>query len=267
MVDKNSFIGIFDSGIGGLAVVNTLLKTLPSESLIYIADSMNFPYGTKTEKQIKQFSARIVKYLTLKNVKAIIVACNTVSSVALPTLSAISGSIPVFGMVQSGATLALKTTKNMRIGIISTPLTASTHAYRKEIKKLNKEAEVFEVGSQELVNLVEDGKPDNENAFYLANKKLSGILRQNIDTLVLGCTHFPFLYKVVRKVVGKNVAVVDPSDELVGKLKIFLNKNNLLCSSGKRKSIFLTTGDKNKFLLKAKIFLEINVNEVSKLNL
>ncbi len=267
MADKNSFIGIFDSGVGGLAVVNTLLKTFPGENIIYIADSKNFPYGTKTEQQIKQFSIRIVEHLIRKNVKAIIVACNTVSSISLPVLREIAEGIPVFGMVQAGAALALKTTRNMRIGVISTPLTASTHAYRREIRKLDKRAHVFEIGSQELVNLVEDGNLDDESAFSLAEKKLSGILHQDIDTLVLGCTHFPFLYKVVCRVVGKNVIVVDPSDGLIGNLKIFLNKNDFLCTSDKPSRLFLTTGDKDEFLSKAKVFLKIKVNEVSKLNI
>ena len=267
MADRDSYIGIFDSGVGGLAAVNTLLKTFPKENIIYIADSKNFPYGTKTESQIKAFSTRIVRYLIQENVKAIIVACNTVSSISLPELKKIAGNIPVFGMVQAGASLALKKTKNFRIGVISTPLTAKMHAYKKTFQLLNNRTKVFEVGSQELVNLVEDGNSENKIAFSLAQQKLSGMLNEGIDTLVLGCTHFPFLYKVVRSVVGESIAIVDPSEELSFQLKESLSNTSLIKFSGRPKRIFLTTGDKEEFLAKAKIFLNLKEYDVNKIGI
>ena len=267
MVDKNSFVGVFDSGVGGLGVLNTLLRILPDESYLYVADSAHFPYGTKNTEQIKEYSEKIVRFLLRKNVKAIVVACNTVSSVALPYLKKISDDIPVFGMVQSGAKNALKTTDNLRIGIISTPLTAKMHAYKNEITNLNESAEVFEVGSQELVNLVEDGNAHKEEAYLLAKSKLSEVLSEKIDTLVLGCTHFPFLYKVVKKVVGNNVKVVDPASEVGDALKQFLAENNLFSDEKMRKRIFLTTGDTKNFLDKAKLFLNISVKDVEHIDI
>ena len=267
MADKNAFIGVFDSGVGGLGVLNTLLKILPDESYLYIADSAHFPYGTKSAEQIKEYSEKIVQFLLKKNVKAIVVACNTVSSVALPYLKEISGDVPVFGMVQSGAEIALKTTDNLRIGIISTPLTAKMHAYKNEIMSLNESAEVFEVGSQELVNLVEDGNAYKEEAYLLAKNKLSGVLGKKIDTLVLGCTHFPFLYKVVKKVVGNGVKVVDPASEVGNALMQFLVENNLSSDEKEHKRVFLTTGDTKNFLDKAKIFLNISVKDVEHIDI
>jgi len=262
MADKNAFIGVFDSGVGGLGVLNTLLKILPNEGYLYVADSAHFPYGTKSVEQIKEYAESIVQFLLRKNVKAIVVACNTVSSVALPYLKEISGEVPVFGMVQSGAKIALKTTDNLRIGIISTPLTAKMHAYKNEIMKLNESAEVFEVGSQELVNLVEDGNTYKEEAYLLAKSKLYGVLNKKIDTLVLGCTHFPFLYKVVKRVVGRNVKVVDPATEVGNALMQFLSENNLYSDEKMRRRVFLTTGDTKSFLDKAKVFLNISVEDV-----
>ncbi len=267
MADKNSFIGVFDSGVGGLGVLNTLLKILPDESYLYVADSAHFPYGTKSAEQIRNYSEKIVRFLLKKNAKAIVVACNTVSSVALPYLREISGDIPIFGMVQSGAKIALKTTNNLRIGVVSTPLTAKMHAYKNEIMSLNESAEVFEVGSQELVNLVEDGNAHKKKAYLLAKNKLSGVLSKKIDTLVLGCTHFPFLYKVVKKVVGSEVKVVDPAAEVGKELTQFLMENNLTSDIKERGRIFLTTGDTKNFFDKAKLFLSISVKDVEHIDL
>jgi glutamate racemase len=267
MVDKNSYIGIFDSGVGGLGVMNTLLKVLPSENFLYIADSVNFPYGIKTERQIVEFSSRIVHYLLLEKVKAIVVACNTVSSIAIPVLQRIAGNIPVFGMIQSGAELALEKTKNYKIGVISTPLTAKMHAYKREIQWRRRDTEVFEVGSQELVNLVEDGNSQKKAALLLARERLSGLINNGVDTLVLGCTHFPFLYKVVRSVVGGDVEIIDPADKVSMDLQNYLLEQGLTSDGDKASRFFLTTGDKNAFLEKAKIFLNIDVDKVKHIDI
>lgn len=264
---RRSSIGIFDSGIGGLAVVNTISRVLEHESLVYVADSKNFPYGTKTKNQITQFSERIARFLLKKDVKAIIVACNTVSSIAMPFLKEISYPIPVFGMIQSGAILALKTTKNKKVGVISTPLTAASHAYKSEIQKLDDSIEVFEIGSQKMVNLVENGNKTRERAYELVEGKLQSMLSAKVDTLVLGCTHFPFLDKVVKSVVREGVKVVDPADELVLKLEEFLRAGSLINkSSGANTRMFFTTGMTEEFLIKAKLFLDIFPKEVHKLD-
>ncbi len=266
-MDKNSFIGVFDSGVGGLGVMNTLLKVLPRENYVYIADSANFPYGTKSEEQILRFSERIVRYFLSAGAKSIVVACNTVSSIAIPHLSKIAEGVPVFGMIQSGAKLALSVSENLKIGVISTPLTAKTHSYKKEILRLNSAAEVFEIGSQELVNLVEDGQSTNARAYSLAREKLSGFLEKGIDTLVLGCTHFPFLYKVVRSVVGEKVNIVDPAYGVGSELEIFLKEKNLLSDSEKPNRAFYTTGEKSEFLQKARFFLNVDIQSVKHLDI
>ncbi len=266
-MDSRSSIGIFDSGIGGLAVVNTISRALEHESLVYVADSKNFPYGTKAKNQITQFSERITQFLLKKDVKAIIVACNTVSSIAMPLLKEIAYPVPVFGMIQSGAILAVKTTKNKKVGVISTPLTAASHAYKREIQKLDDGIEVFEIGSQRMVNLVENGNKTRERAYELVEGKLQNVISAKIDTLVLGCTHFPFLDKVVKSVVGKDIKVVDPADELVLKLEKFLKANSLMNKSlSINTRMFFTTGMTEEFLIKAKLFLDIFPKEVHKLD-
>ncbi len=265
-MDSKSPIGVFDSGVGGLTVVNNLAKVLPDENVIYFADSKNFPYGTKTENEVKEFAKRILNFLLKREVKAIIVACNTVSSIAIPALTEIAKPVPVFGMIQAGAHYALKITKNKKIGVISTPLTAKKNAYKIELMKLDQRLQVFEVGSQELVNLVEDGVKQNEYAFRLANERLQRPIESGIDTLVLGCTHFPFLYKVVKKIAGDNIAVIDPSAYLVLKVKEFLEKRELL-HIGIAHRIYFTTGEREEFLDKTRIFLDFPAEKVEKIEI
>jgi len=266
-MDTNSPIGVFDSGVGGLTVVNNLIKILPDENIIYFADSKNFPYGTKTEKEVIQFAEKITKFLICKGSKVIVVACNTVSSIAIPFLKELSKDIPVFGMIQAGALYAIKTSKNKRIGIISTPLTAQKHAYYNEIKKISPETEVFEVGSQEMVNLIEDGISYKQYAYRLTKEKLEEPLRNKIDTLILGCTHFPFLYNTVKDVVGSNVKVIDPSDFLVLEVKKFLEAEKLLNNGNIAQRAYFTSGDKKEFKEKMKIFLDYPSGNVKKIDI
>lgn len=261
-MDNRSPIGIFDSGVGGLTVVNNILKAMPNESIIYFADSINFPYGTRSEKEIKFFSKRIAKFLISQGVKALIIACNTASSTAINEVKEVAGRIPVFGMIQYGSLYALKTSKNKKIGIISTPLTAKKHAYKNEIQRNAPESKVFEVGSQDLVNLVEDGITQNQYALALAKERLEEPIRRGIDTLVLGCTHFPFLSKVVKQIVGSNIYVIDPSDYLAEKVKEYIEKQGLCNDYKPPIRNYYTTGDEKDFLEKTKIFLEFNAENV-----
>lgn len=253
-------IGIFDSGVGGLSVVKSIKKALPNENIIYVGDLKHFPYGTKTEEEVKTFARNITRFLLSQGVKLIIVACNTVSSIAVDDLKVLANPIEVIGMIQSGAEYAVKTTKNKKVGVISTPLTARKHAYKNEIKKLDSSIEVFEVGSQELVNLVEDGVSFNDYACALAREKLAEPLSNGIDTLVLGCTHFPFLYRVVKSVVGEHVEVIDPAEYIATKTVEHLKEIGE--NNGPQKTIFYTTYDKESFKEKLSLFLDIENPEV-----
>jgi len=253
-VDNNNPIGIFDSGVGGLSVIRSIKKTFPNENIVYVGDLKNFPYGTKKEEEVKDFAKRITTFLLKQHAKLIIVACNTVSSIAIDDLKKLAQPVNVIGMVQAGAKYAVDTTKNKRVGVISTPLTAKKHAYKTAIEKLDKNIQVFEVGAQELVNLVEDGVQFNDYACAIASERLRVPLKNGIDTLVLGCTHFPFLYKVVKSVVGENVKVIDPADYVVFETKHFLEEVGFN-KDGNSKTIFYTTDDKEFFKDKLSIFL------------
>ena len=253
-MDNNNPIGIFDSGVGGLSVIRSIKKTFPNENIVYVGDLKNFPYGTKKEEEVKDFAKRITTFLLKQHTKLIIVACNTVSSIAIDDLKKLAQPVNVIGMVQAGAKYAVDTTKNKRVGVISTPLTAKKHAYKTAIEKLDRDIQVFEVGAQELVNLVEDGVQFNDYACAIASERLRVPLKNGIDTLVLGCTHFPFLYKVVKSVVGDNVKVIDPADYVVFETKHFLEEVGFN-KDGNSKTIFYTTDDKEFFKDKLSIFL------------
>lgn len=249
-------IGIFDSGVGGLSVVKNIIKVLPNENFIYIADSKHFPYGTKSAGEVRNFALRIIKYLLAQNVKAVIVACNTASSVAINEIKKSASPIPVFGMIQAGAQYAAKTTKNHKICVISTPLTQKKHTYLNEIKNINPSTEVFEVGSQEMVNLVENGIEHNEFAVNLTKENLKEPIEKGVDTIVLGSTHLPFLYRTVKSVAGESISVIDPSDFLIIQVKEFLNNNDLLNRKHLSERFFFTTGNREEFKEKMKVFLE-----------
>jgi len=264
-MENNKPIGVFDSGVGGLSVVRTLRKHFPNEDIFYVGDLKHFPYGTKSEKEVKERAKAITKFLLDKGVKLIIVACNTVSSIAIDDLTEIAKPIKVIGMIQSGAKYAVQTTKNKKIGVISTPLTAKKHAYRNEIKKIDDTIEVYEVGSQELVNLVEDGVDFNDYACALARERLEYPLKQGIDTLVLGCTHFPFLYKVVKSVVKDSVQVIDPAYYVVYETEKYLNEVGRNSKLGR--ITYFTTLDKHSFKEKIFLFLDEENAEVYEVNI
>ena len=241
-----SKIGVFDSGIGGLSVLKELIKTFPKNHFIYLSDEGYFPYGTKVRDEIIERGERIVSFLKEKKVNLVVVACNTMSSVGLPYLKE-KFSIPIIGVIEGAVEKAISTTKNGKIGVISTPLTAKSHIYKKRITSIFPEALVLEIGSQELVNIVEDGMIEKNPVFSLAKKILSPL--NDVDTLILGCTHFPPLEEIIKKIIP-HVKIVDPGKEITFKLKHLIECNSNL------KLEFYTTGDKNSFKRKANIFID-----------
>ncbi|MBC7194629.1 MAG: glutamate racemase [Caldisericia bacterium] len=252
-----SKIGIFDSGIGGLSVFKVIYANFPNCDYIYLADEGYYPYGIKTKEEIVERSFKIVKFLSQKNVDLIVVACNTVSSVALSYLKE-NFKTPIVGVIDGAILKSIKITKNKKIGVIATPLTASSHVYKNKILDLDKDIEVCEIGSQELVNIVENGVKIDNPIYKLIEKTLNPL--KNCDTLILGCTHFPALEEVIKKVL-KNVNIVDPAKEIVPFIKSYLN------CTGNGERFFYTTLDKKSFKEKAKIFLQNLYIEVSEVNI
>ncbi|OGU27624.1 MAG: glutamate racemase [Ignavibacteria bacterium GWA2_35_9] len=265
--DSDKPIGIFDSGIGGLTVVKRFLTALPNENIIYFGDTARVPYGSKSNSTVIEYSLQDARFLLSKNVKAIVVACNTASSVAIDELRK-TFDIPIIGMIGPGSKAALKETKNKKVGVIGTRATISNSAYAKRLKFLDPSVEVFEKACPLFVPLAEEGWIKKNATFEIAEEYLNELRSKEIDTLVLGCTHYPILSGVIQKVIGPNVKLIDSGIASVEIVKEELKKNNLLSqrdSGGE--SIFYVSDIPTKFKEIAELFLGKPVNGITKVEL
>ncbi|MEO2082544.1 MAG: glutamate racemase [Desulfurobacteriaceae bacterium] len=204
-------IGVFDSGVGGLTVLKALRELLPGENLIYFGDTARVPYGTKSPSTIIRYSLENARLLESFGVKMVVVACNTSSAHALDILRR-EFDFPVVGVVRPGAKLAVALSKNGRIGVIGTEATVSSGAYRKAILSINPFATVFEKACPLFVPLIEEGWIEDEVTEIVAGRYLKELLSEGIDTLVLGCTHYPLIKGILRRVCGEGVRLVDSAD-------------------------------------------------------
>lgn len=223
-------IGVFDSGIGGMTVVKELVSALPNEKIIYYGDTARVPYGNKSKETILKYSREISRFLTGKGVKAILVACNTVSAVALETLRG-ELDIPIIGVVKPGAKAAAEATRNGKIGVIATRATISSGIYEEFLRKTNPDVEVFVKACPLFVPLVEEGWTQDTITEQIIHRYIDELLEKGIDSLVLGCTHYPLLKESIAQVVGENVTLVNPALESAREFKYVLEENNLLNES------------------------------------
>lgn len=206
-MDKNP-IGIFDSGLGGLSVVKDFMDIMPHENIVYFGDTGRVPYGTKSRDTILKYAKQDEAFLLSKGVKMVIAACGTVSSVAYDTLKDLG--VPFLGVVEPSATQAVKVTKNKKIGIIGTSTTVSSGSYKKAISAIDDSIEVYSVACPLFVSIVEQGwiSDDDEVAYLTAKRYLKPLIEAEVDTLILGCTHFPLIAGTIAKVMGKNVTLI-----------------------------------------------------------
>lgn len=212
MKNSSSRIGLFDSGVGGLTVLREMYRQMPTESLLYFADSARLPYGTRSPEEILQFVREILNWMCGQDVKMIIMACNTSSALALETVRK-EYDIPILGVILSGAKAAVKQGK--RIGVISTPATAKSHAYRQAIQEINPETEVWEIPCPEFVHLIEQNQLYTDYTHQVAQQYLKPLLENNIDTLIYGCTHYRHLEKTICSLLPASVKVIDPAKHIV----------------------------------------------------
>ncbi len=219
-------IGIFDSGVGGLTVVKQVMKVMPHENIVYFGDTARLPYGSKSKEAVTKFSKQNVRFLLTKEVKAIIVACNTASSNSLEELHK-AFDVPIFGVVDAGVAEALRTTQNKKIGVIGTAGTVRSRAYEQMILKQDAVMQVFSKACPLFVPLAEEGWTDNEVARLTAENYLAELLEKEIDSLVLGCTHYPLLKQCIGTVVGANVKLVDPAKATARQVKLFLQEKGV----------------------------------------
>jgi glutamate racemase len=201
-------IGVFDSGIGGLTVVAALRELLPGESIFYIGDTARVPYGGKSQATIARYSAEMVGLLLAERAKCIVVACNTASALAVPRLKE-DLRVPVTGVIEPGAQAAVKATRNGKVGVIGTRATVNSHAYERAIEELDGEVQVFAEACPLLVPLIEEGWLHDPVTESVIARYLDKLLRSGVDTLVLGCTHYPLLREAIQRHVGPDIALVD----------------------------------------------------------
>jgi glutamate racemase len=254
-------IGVFDSGVGGLTVFREIARALPHESLIYLGDSARVPYGTKSPDTVVRYSQQAAQHLLARGIKMLVVACNTATAAALPALTQ-SLSIPVIGVIEPGARAAVAATKG-RVGVIATEGTVKSQAYTKAIKALNPNVEVIESAAPLFVALAEEGWANTHVAREVAEIYLEPLIDEGIDTLVLGCTHYPILRGTIEKVVGDKVTIVDSAETTAARVAEAMQSG----ASGPGSYQFLVTDSAERFRRIAGEFLERAVENLELVSL
>jgi len=224
-------IGVFDSGVGGLTVLRELASHFPTENFIYLGDTARLPYGTKSPETIRSYSVQVLNFLTERKVDAVVIACNTASS---QVNEREWNSIPIFNVIEPGAERAVAASANQKIGVLGTRATISSEAYAKEIQKLSASAQVFSQSCPLFVPLAEEGWVDDPITNLIAYRYIHPLLHHQIDTLILGCTHYPLLKLAIQKACGSAVTLVDSAQAIAEKLETAF-KEGKLKTSGKDK--------------------------------
>ncbi len=265
MDKKDRPIGVFDSGIGGLTVLKEIIRELPNESTIYLGDTARVPYGIRSPETVIRYSFENTKFLFSRDIKLLVVACNTASSVSLDAIRN-SISIPVIGVIEPGAKAAVKATRNKKVGIIGTEATVKSNSYAKAIKAINESLEVFSLSCPLFVPLVEEGWTEGDIVTLIAKEYLEGMKHKGIDTLVLGCTHYPLLKKVIAGVMEEGVRLIDSAVETSHEVKTILKGINLNREQkGMPLREFYVTDSPERFLKVGENFLGQKVEHIEKI--
>jgi len=260
---NNAPIGVFDSGLGGLTVVKQLIKQLPNERVVYYGDTARLPYGTKSKQSIIRFSLENADVLMRHHVKAIVVACNSSSSYAIPSLK-LKLNVPILDVISPSAKKAVISTKNKRIGVIATSATISSKSYKKAIKKIDNKVKIITQACPLFVPIIEEGWADTKISLEIAKKYLSDLKKQKIDSLILGCTHYPLMKNVIKKILGPNVLLIDSSVEVAKNIKDVLIRNNIQNSLRKTvKHKFIISDKPQEFQKIARRFLGMKLDNVT----
>lgn len=268
-IDSNSPIGVFDSGVGGLTVAREIMRNLPMEKIVYFGDTARVPYGSKSKETVIRYSRQIVRFLQKQGVKAIVIACNTASALALDTLEK-EFDLPIIGVVHPGAKVAVRETTGKRVGVIATEATIQSHLYRKLIQDIDPEISVVGKPCPLFVPLVEEGWRKDPITEMIARRYLKELQDQNIDTLILGCTHYPLLRGMIGNIMGDRVRLVNPAYETSLALKQLLADRNLLNTGEKPEEFphrFYVSDAAEKFRNFANSLLPYDVEMTTKINL
>lgn len=219
-------IGVFDSGVGGLTVVRALMERLPFENIIYFGDTARVPYGVKSPETITQYAAEITKFLLQRGVKLLIVACNTMAAVASDTIMNLS-PVPVLDVIDAGARTAVAETRNKHVGVIGTPATINSNAYARAMHRHDPDIRIFSQACPLFVPLVEEGWWNHPVTRLTAQEYLRPVMAEHVDTLVLGCTHYPLIKPLLQEIVGPEMSLVDSADAMADITANLLTSRNL----------------------------------------
>lgn len=260
-------IGVFDSGIGGLTVLKEILNELPLESTVYLGDTARVPYGVRSPETVTRYSFENTRFLSSRGIKMLVVACNTVSAVSLEAIKK-SVAIPVIGVIEPGAKAAVNATKNKRVGVIGTSATIRSNSYTKAIQAADSSVDVFPMPCPLFVPLVEEGWTDGPIVEMTAERYLGEVREKGIDTLVLGCTHYPLLKNVLSKIMGPGVTLIDSAIETAAEIKETLGRLSLLNpASGDATREFYVTDSPDKFIEIAERFIGRKIEFIRKIEL
>jgi len=263
---NNNPIGIFDSGFGGLTVMSAINETLPLENLIYFGDTAHVPYGSKSKNIVIRYSKEITAFLIKYKVKLIVVACNTASAFALPFLKK-TLKMPVVGVIKPGSKAAVFASRNKKIGVIGTEGTINSRSYLREINKISR-CRVYQQACPLLVPLIEEGLNDDKITDIVVKKYLEPLLDKRIDTLVLGCTHYPLLKHILRKNVGEKVVLIDSAKATAYEIRNTLYKRCLFANSRSKKFLrFYVSDNPDKFKTIGSRFFSKKILDVKKIEM
>lgn len=264
---QDSPIGVFDSGIGGLTVLKEILGQMPRESTLYLGDTARVPYGTRSPETVTRYSFENTRFLVGKGIKLLVVACNTVSSISLEAIRE-KVTMPVVGVLEPGANAAVAATRNRRVGVIGTAATIRSNAYARAIRKVDASVEVFGLPCPLFVPLVEEGWTGGPIVRLIAERYLEELMRKEIDTLVLGCTHYPLLKAVLSEVMGSGVSLIDSAIETAREIRRILESEGLgRQEAGSPSREFYVTDSPGKFLEVGERFLGRKISFIREIEL
>jgi len=261
--ERNRPIGIFDSGLGGLSVAKEIFRQLPNEEIIYFGDTARFPYGTRSPERVTAMALQDAEFLMSKRVKMLLVACNTASSVAMDALIK-SVSVPIIGVVEPGAKAAVEATSNGKVGIIGTRATVSSQSYQSAINSIDPAIKSHAAPCPLFVSLAEEGWTDGDVPRLVAEEYLREIRNAGVDTLILGCTHYPILRSVIAETMGESVTLVDSAESTVTAVREYLERENLLRDPLPDNHTFLVSDAPDRFREIGGMFLERKIVSLQK---
>ncbi len=263
-------VGVFDSGVGGLTVAREIMRNLPDEKIVYFGDTARLPYGNKSKDTVIRYSRQIIRFLKTQQVKAIVIACNTASALALEEVEK-EFDIPILGVLKPGARVAASVTRNKKVGVIGTESTINSHMYDRFIQAQDPEISVYGKACPLFVSLVEEGWLKDPVTEEVARRYLDELMRQGIDSLILGCTHYPLLRSLVQKIVGEKVTLVNPAYETAKELERLLQREGMQNHAGKADPAegyrFFVSDAADKFKNFANSILPYDIETTRKINI